>query len=191
MSKVIIFEKPDGSGEVSIVTPVPWARLVSGYSRDGVFVKIDPPRRLEDVFSRVRSLDMYNKFLDWLEDMQVTIDWESDQQLCERIAEERTQRIETDQEMAARLAAGAVEKAAGRLTQRQERDVLYPFRKNMGLVRKVIPEGVTSYFIVDRETLPTDRSIRNAWQLNAGRVVVNETKAAAIRAAAQARSQRP
>ena len=42
-------------------------------------------------------------------------------------------------------------------------NVTYPIGDSVETVqKKVVPEGITSY-IVDKSTVPTDRSFRNAW----------------------------
>ena len=149
MNRVVVFQKIAG-GQVEIVRPVPWARMVSRINSE-VF---NPPKRLEQV-SIVRNIDAYLTLLDAIQAGTAQVDWaETEDQFCQRIIDEETDEMETPAQTQARI-AGAT----------NFRDTS-PFPQKTGnKIRKTVPLGAT-VFIVDANTIPTDRKTRNAFKLN-------------------------
>ena len=163
MNRVVVFQKIAG-GQVEIVRPVPWARLVASITENGETTTFNPPQMLERV-SNVRDIERYADLLDAITAGTVSIDWETEDAFCTRICEERTAEIETAAQVAIRVTAA---------TNARDR---IPFARPTGnLIRKIVPDGV-AYTIVDATEIPTDRKQRMALTLNPqGRPVIDPTK---------------
>lgn len=163
MNKVVVFQTQP-NGPVSIVRPVPWARLVSAITVNGVRTEYAPPLPLENVLN-IHDQDRYADFRDAVTAGQVAVEWETEDGFCTRICEELTAEFETDTQVQARVA-----------TAQNHRDSI-PFRRKTGrMIRKVVPDGVP-YTIVDASEIPADRKRRMALTLNPqGRPVVDPTK---------------
>lgn len=163
MNKVVVFQTQPG-GPVSIVRPVPWARLVASITRGEKIATFDPPQPLERV-TDIRDIERYADLLDAIDAGTIAIVWETDDAFCARICEERTPEMETPARVTARVAAAI-----------SARDRI-PFPRQTGrAIRKVVPDGV-AYTIVDASEIPTERKRRMALTLNPqGKPVVDPTK---------------
>ena len=60
MAKRILFEGADG--KVSVISPVPWARLCRSAVVNGTRVKIEPPQPLDRFLRRAVSVEMFAAF---------------------------------------------------------------------------------------------------------------------------------
>lgn len=163
MNKVVVFQQQPG-GTVSIVRPVPWARLVSAITVGGKTTMYDPPQPLERI-SNVREIERYVDLLDAIAAGTVVVEWETEDEFCTRVATETSDEIETAAQVEARVAGAA-----------NARDRI-PFPRPTGRkLPKVVPEGV-AWHIADATEIPTDRKQRMALTLNPqGRPVVDPTK---------------
>lgn len=161
MEKVVVYENPDGT--VSVVHPIPWARLVT-YLKDvdGKEYNYDPPARLESV-TNIRDVDRYYAFLEDLDKGIISVVWESEEDFCNRLVNKTVPVMETEKEVEARVA-----NAKSKLD-------LNPFPRPTGVrVRVTVPEGVRTCIVNARDLPKGGRELREAWKLEGSQVVLDE-----------------